>query len=322
VISTLSRWLASPEIDDGSAPELPNRIDWFRAIPFAALHLGCLAVFWVGFSWTAFTVAVFLYALRVFSLTAFYHRYFSHRAFKTSRLGQFLFGVLGCLAIQRGPLWWAAHHRRHHTESDTHADPHSPVQHGFWWSHMGWFLTPAALPTHLKRIPDLARYPELRFLNRFDLVIPILLGVSLYFLGESLHHHYPALGTTGWQLFVWGFCLSTVCVYHVTFLINSLAHTFGRRVYATADDSRNNVWLAVVTFGEGWHNNHHHYPASARQGFHWWQIDISYGILVGLSWLGIVWDLKPVPAKVLDANRIAIDRNDERHEAVVPETTS
>ena len=136
------------------------RVDWFRVTPFLAMHLACLAVLWVGFSWTALSVAVIVYFARVFGLTAFYHRYFSHRSFKTTRWFQFLGAVLASSAGQRGPIWWAAHHRAHHAHSDTEKDVHSPRQHGFWWSHMFWFTTKEAFQTEERLVKDWRRYPR------------------------------------------------------------------------------------------------------------------------------------------------------------------
>ena len=279
------------------------RVEWLRCLPFLLLHLACLAVFRVGWSGTAVAIALATLFARVFGLTGFYHRYFAHRAFKTSRWFQLAGAVLGASAAQRGPLWWAAHHRTHHRDSDTAGDPHSPVQHGFFWSHMAWFMTREHLPTTERLVRDWAKYPELRFLDRHDFLVPIVLATALFGLGSALAAWAPGLGTSGGQVLVWGFFVSTIVLYHVTFAINSLAHRFGTRDYATNDDSRNNFLLALLTFGEGWHNNHHHYPASARQGFHWWQIDITYYLLVALSWIGLVWDLRPVPEHVRDSLR-------------------
>ncbi len=282
-----------------------RRIDWPRVAPFIALHLSCLAALWVGVSTAAVLVAAGLYALRMFAITAFYHRYFSHCAFRTSRAAQFLFALLGAASVQRGPLWWASHHRHHHAQSDAPGDAHSPRQHGFLWSHMGWFLARENFAARLARVPDLARFPELRFLDRYDVLVPAALAIALYGAGALFEQFEPALGTNGWQLVVWGFCISTVALYHATFTTNSLAHRYGRRRYATRDDSRNNAWLAVLTFGEGWHNNHHHFPGAARQGFFWWEIDLTYYGLRLLAALGIIWDLKPVPAALLRAHRTA-----------------
>lgn len=280
-----------------------TRIDWLRAMPFIVLHLGCLGVFVVGVSPVALATAVVLYALRMFALTGFYHRYFSHRTFRTSRTMQFVFALVGASCVQRGPLWWAAHHRHHHRHADTPGDPHSPRVRGLLWSHMGWFLTPAGFRTDLSRVQDLARFPELRWLDRYDTAVPLALAAALFGLGALLEHIAPQLGTGGPQMLVWGFFVSTVALFHATVTINSLSHRYGTRRFDTADDSRNNLWLALLTFGEGWHNNHHFYPTSTRQGFFWWEIDLTYCGLRAMAWLGLVRDLKPVPARVLDRAR-------------------
>ncbi|WP_191091416.1 acyl-CoA desaturase [Xanthomonas sontii] len=300
ILRTLRRWFdtsAEIELD----PARADRIDWLRAAPYIGLHLACLGVFWVGVSWFAVGMAVAMYAVRMFALTGFYHRYFAHRAFKTSRPVQFLFAAIGATCVQRGPLWWAAHHRNHHRHTDTPADPHSPRQHGFWWSHSGWFLTPRGFRTDWEAIPDLRRFPELRFLDRFDLLLPVLLALALFLLGGWLQQHVPQLGTDGPQLLVWGFFVSTVALFHATFTINSLAHRFGSRRFDTRDDSRNNLWLALLTFGEGWHNNHHFFPGAARQGFRWWELDLTWYGLKALSWTRVIRELKPVPAGLVRA---------------------
>ena len=279
-------------------------IDWLRLIPFLLVHLACLAVFWVGWSPVAVATAVLLYVIRMLAITGFYHRYFSHKAFKTSRATQLVFAVLGASAVQRGPLWWASHHRHHHKHSDRPGDSHSPKQDGFWHSHVAWFMKHRNYSTKAELVRDLARYPELRFLDRFDLLVPVLLAVAVFVTGILLERFAPGLGTDRWQMLVWGFFVSTVVLYHATFTVNSLAHTFGRRRYATRDDSRNNVWLALLTFGEGWPNNHHHYPGSARQGFFWWEIDLTWYFLRTLQALGLIWDVRPVPARIRAARRI------------------
>lgn len=301
--TALRRWIDSGAAESCAAPGNARGIDWLRVLPFVLMHAGCLGALWVGASPLAVGVAAALFALRMFAVTAFYHRYFSHRAFRTSRAAQFLFGVLGASAVQRGPLWWASHHRHHHAHSDRPADSHSARQHGFLWSHVGWFLARENFPARLELVSDLARYPELRWLDRYDVAVPALLAVALYALGAGLEAAGAA--TSGAQLVVWGFCISTVALYHATFTINSLAHRFGTRRYATRDDSRNNGWLALLTFGEGWHNNHHHFPGAARQGFYWWELDLSYYGLRLLAALGLVWELRPVPPAARDARRIA-----------------
>ncbi len=281
----------------------PERIDWLRILPFIGLHLACLGVFFVGVSWVAVVVCLASYLLRMFAITAFYHRYFSHRTFKTSRPLQFFFALIGASATQRGPLWWAAHHRHHHKVSDRPEDPHSP-RHGFLWSHMGWFLSRKHFETDLKQIPDLAKYPELRWLDRHDLAVPVAYAAALFGLGALFEWLAPGLGTNAWQLLVWGYFISTVALIHATLTINSLSHVWGKRRYNTRDDSRNNWFLALITLGEGWHNNHHHYPGSARQGFYWWEVDVSYYVLRAMSLFGLVSDLKPVPDAIRRARRI------------------
>ncbi|MDE0961630.1 MAG: acyl-CoA desaturase [Candidatus Latescibacteria bacterium] len=269
--------------------------EWLRALPFGLVHLACLGAFWVGFSPTALAIAAAAYAVRMFAITGFYHRYFSHRTFSTSRWAQFLFALIGNSSLQRGPLWWAAHHRQHHRYADQQTDPHSPHQHGFWWSHVLWITSRQHFATDLNAVQDLARFPELRLLNRFDFLVPSLFAAALYTLGSTLETHMPHLETNGPQLLIWGFFISTIALFHATCTINSLAHQFGSRRYPTDEHSRNNGWLALLTFGEGWHNNHHYCPGACRQGFFWWEIDLTYYGLKALSWLGIIWDLHPVP---------------------------
>lgn len=295
---TLRQWFDS-SMAPAPAPDEADQVDLGRLIPFIAMHLACFGVIWVGWSATAIGVAAALYVVRMFAITGFYHRYFSHRAFRTSRAAQFAFAVLGASSVQRGPLWWAAHHRIHHRFSDQPGDTHSPKQHGVLWSHVGWFCTRANFRTRNEVVPDLVRFPELRFLDRFDVVVPVALATALYLFGAILAAVRPDLGTSGMQMLVWGFLISTVVLFHATFTINSLAHRFGRRRYATGDDSRNNAWLALLTLGEGWHNNHHHYPHAARQGFRWWEVDVTYYGLLALQKIGVIWDLRPVPASAM-----------------------
>ncbi len=228
-----------------------DRIDWLRTLPFILMHAACLFVFVVGVSPVAIIVCLSLYFLRMFAITGFYHRYFSHKSFKTSRVAQFLFGVLGSSAVQRGPIWWAAHHRDHHQYSDKNEDAHSPIQHGFVRAHMSWFLSKKGFAPDLKRVRDLMNFPELRWLDRFDIIVPVLLAVAVFFLGVALEKFAPGLGTNGWQMLVWGFFVSTVLCSHGTYTINSLSHVFGKQRYKTGDSSRNNWFLALITLGRG-----------------------------------------------------------------------
>ena len=295
-LDTWSRGDPSPEED-------LDKIDWGRCIPFLGMHAVCLFAFLVGVSPVAIGVAIGMYLVRMFAITGIYHRYFSHRTYKTSRFTQFVFAVLGASAVQRGPLWWAAHHRHHHKVSDQPEDVHSPVQHGFLHSHMGWIMTKRNFPTDMSRVRDLSRYPELCFLDRYDTLVPIIVGVGMFGLGVLLEAVAPGLGTSGWQMLIWGFFISTIALFHGTCTINSLSHLIGTQPYKTGDTSRNNFVLALITLGEGWHNNHHYFQGSTRQGFRWWQIDISFYVLKVLSWLGIVWDLHPVPDAVREGGR-------------------
>lgn len=304
IYKRLLRWLDSSVPHDGAHEPVENKVDWLRVLPFVGLHLACFALIWVGWSLFAILFAIALYAIRMFAVTGFYHRYFSHKAFRTSRLLQFIFAVIGSTAVQRGPLWWASQHRHHHVNSDKQEDAHSPVQHGFLWSHLGWFLSDAHFATRTDRVKELAKYPELRFLDRFDIVVPTLFALAIYGLGEWLAYAAPGLGTNGLQLLVWGFVISTVALYHATFSVNSLAHAWGSRRYETRDHSRNNFLIAIFTLGEGWHNNHHHYPGAARQGFYWWEIDLTYYGLKLLAACGLIWDLKKVPLNVRESRRI------------------
>jgi stearoyl-CoA desaturase (Delta-9 desaturase) len=266
--------------------------------PIGLMHVGMIMVFFVPFSWFAVAVCAFLYLLRVFALTGGYHRYFSHNSYKTGRVFQFMIAFIGGMSAQLGALWWAAHHRHHHQYSDTEHDIHSPGRKGFFWAHIGWVMCRKYAKTELERIPDFAKYPELRFLDRLHAIPPVLMGIGLYFLGDYLGARYPALHTSGWQLVAWGFFVSTVLVYHATFCINSLTHMIGNRRFNTTDQSRNSLILALVTLGEGWHNNHHRYPVSTRQGFYWWEIDMTYYVLKMLQWMGVVWDIRPPPEKI------------------------
>lgn len=301
------RWFdssAGNDVGQKITPENAKQVDWLRVIPFILIHVACLGFVFTGTSTFAVLVAIFLYVIRMFAITGFYHRYFSHRTFKTSRTVQFIFAVIGASSSQRGPIWWSAHHRHHHRKTDIeHEDPHTPKE-GFWWSHMGWFLARENFVADTSTVPDLMKYPELRWLDRFDIFVPFILALSLFVLGSLLEVYAPSLETNGWQLLVWGYFISTIVLIHVTLCINSLAHTLGKKRYDILDDSRNNFFLAILTLGEGWHNNHHYYPGSTRQGFYWWEIDITYYFLKIMSWFGLVWDLKPIPKKIRDAKHL------------------
>ncbi len=260
------------------------------ATPFLLVHLACFAAIWTGVTMQAIWVAVALYFIRMFAVTGGYHRYFSHRSYKTSRVGQFLLAFLCQTTAQRGVVWWSAIHRHHHLYSDTEHDVHSPRHHGFWYSHVGWIFNPSSWKPDYGTVRDLTKYPEIQFLDRFTYTPAFVLGFGLWLWG-------------GWPMLVVGFFWSTVALYHGTFFINSLAHVKGSQRYLTGDDSRNNFLLALITMGEGWHNNHHHYQSSTRQGFKWWEIDLTYYILVALSWTGLVYDLREPPEAILKGEK-------------------
>ncbi|GET35290.1 acyl-CoA desaturase [Microseira wollei] len=267
----------------------------FGALPFVGVHLACLAAFWTGVDPLAIWMCVALFLIRKFGITGGYHRYFSHRSYETSRWFQFILGLLGASAAQRGPLWWASHHRHHHKYSDTDEDIHSAKKQGFYWSHVGWIVSFDYDDYEPKLVKDLTKYPELLWLERYNVIPTIILAVGCY-----LVH--------GWMGLVWGYFISTTILYHTTFAINSLCHVFGTQRYDTGESSKNSLWLALITLGEGWHNNHHRYQLSARQGFFWWEIDIAYYVLLLLSAFGIVWDLKQPPKWLLQPEAMIAGR--------------
>ncbi len=273
----------------------PSRISTgtvFNFLGIVGIHVGTVIAFARGGTARLVALAVALYFVRMFAITAVYHRYFSHRAYRTSRAMQLFLAVLGTTATQKGPLWWASVHRVHHRYSDTERDVHSPFRRGFLWSHMGWWMSREHEAGHPELIRDFNGYPELRWVDRWAVLGPLAMIGLLWAAG-------------GYDFFLWGYVVSTCFVMHGTFTINSLAHVWGSRRYPTTDTSRNNLWLALITLGEGWHNNHHHYMNSANQGFFWWEIDASYYVLKGLEKLGLVWDLKGVPEHVKRRNRLA-----------------
>jgi stearoyl-CoA desaturase (delta-9 desaturase) len=256
------------------------------AIPFVLVHVAALGAIWTGITWQALVMMVVLYFLRIFAIGAGYHRLFSHRAYSTSRWFQFVLAFLAQSSAQKSVLWWASKHRLHHLHSDTPEDTHSPRHRGFMFAHLGWIFTERHRDADWEKIQDLSKYPELRWLDEYELFPALVLGTICFLIG-------------GWPGLVVGFVWSTVGVYHATFAINSVAHVFGRKRYVTGDDSRNNWVLAFFTMGEGWHNNHHAYQSSVRQGFRWWEWDPTFYVLRALSWTGLVWDLKRPPARVL-----------------------
>jgi len=285
----LSASVSSPDVH-AEHEEYHDDIIYPDTIPFVLVHLACFAAIWTGVTWQAVAIGVSLYFLRMFGATAGYHRYFSHRSYKTSRFGQFLLAILAQSTAQRGVIWWAAKHRHHHRHSDTPLDVHSPRHRGFWYAHVGWIFSKREEETDYSTVQDLMKYPELVWLNDHPYFVPALLAVACFLVA-------------GWPGLVVGFFWSTVVLYHGTFFINSLAHVHGKQRYLTGDDSRNNWWLAIITLGEGWHNNHHAYQSSTRQGFRWYEFDPTYYALKVLSWTRLIWDLRDPPKDVVKGER-------------------
>jgi stearoyl-CoA desaturase (delta-9 desaturase) len=279
-----------------------RRIHRLAAVVYWAIHASCLLAFFVEPTPLALTLCVITLGTRMFAITAGYHRYFSHRTYRTSRAFQFLLALVGTMSIQKGPLWWAAGHRRHHQYSDLPGDMHSPRE-GFRYSHYGWIFDERWERTEIERVRDLARFPELVWLNDWHAVPPLVLSVLIYLVA-------------GWSGLVWGMAISTVLLWHSTYSINSLAHVWGSRRYETTDTSRNNFFLALLTMGEGWHNNHHHFMSCARQGFFWWEVDFTYYVLRAFAAVGLVWDVREPPARVLNPAAAAAPREAEPREPV------
>lgn len=272
----------------------PARENYFalRSLPFILFHVAAIPLaLWTGISWEGVAWCVGLYYARMLFCCIGYHRYFAHRTFKANRIVQFFLAFFAETTVQKGVLWWAAHHRRHHRYSDEPEDIHSVIQRGFWYSHVGWILSDRWVDTDFERIRDYAKYPEIVWIDKHYWLPPTLLGIATYLIG-------------GWTGFSWGFVISTVVLWHGTFTINSLMHMIGRRRFETTDNSKNSLLLAIVTCGEGWHNNHHKYQHIAAQGFYWWQIDFAYYFIKAASWVGLVHSvIEPTPEILAEGRR-------------------
>lgn len=285
--------LAVPRLERVPAAE-DQRAKPLQSLPFLVTHVAAVVgILLVPPTATSLLLCVFMLYARVIGITMGYHRYFAHRSFRTSRVFQLILALWATSSAQKGVLWWAGHHRNHHRYSDRPEDPHSPARRGFLFSHVGWIMAKRNERTPIEVIKDMARYPELRWLDRHYYVPTAVLAVSCFLLG-------------GWTGLVWGYFASTVLLWHATFTINSLCHVFGHRRYPTTDTSRNSLWLTLITAGEGWHNNHHYFSSSARTGFFWWELDPTYYVIWVLDKLGIVWDVKRPPQHILDAGRGAV----------------
>lgn len=277
------------------------------------LHAASCLAFFIPVTRELVLVAVIGFFVRVFSWEAGSHRYFSHRSFKTTRAFQLFLAVLSAASAQRGPIWWATHHRRHHRFSDKKGDPHSPIQQGFWHAHMGWLFDQDKLSTDLNDAKDLSRYPELVFINKYHYVFPYAVLTAFFVLG----HFTSLFGRTGIGISaaIWGFFVPTLLSLHSTFLVNTITHGqpikwIRSRRFSTSDASCNSWIFSIPTMGASWHNNHHRYMNSARAGFYWWEMDLTFYVLKALSVLGIVWDLNEVPKKVLQETSMPSSTND------------
>lgn len=283
-----------------AVPQVRSKPILKQEFAFLIIHLSPLGALWSGATLFDWLLCIFLYIFRMFWITGGYHRYFAHKSYKTSRFFQFIIAFMAQTSAQKGALWWAAHHRHHHRYSDTPEDPHSMKIYGFWYSHIGWIVGPDFKKTDYKTIGDYSKYPELVWLNKHYLVPPLTLAFVVMALGGIVDGGSIAMmfSKAGFSALFIGFLLSTVILYHGTFSINSIMHKFGKQRYETGEESKNSLWLALLTLGEGWHNNHHYYETASRQGFFWWEIDITWYFLKILSWMGLIWDLKGVPKHV------------------------
>lgn len=273
---------------EATGPLPHGRINPRTSIPFFLVHLVPLFAILTGVPATAWILFAVTYWGRMFFITAGYHRYFAHKTFRTGRVFQFVLAFGGSSAAQKGPLWWAGHHRIHHRYTDTALDPHTPRK-GFWWSHVGWILSDETSDVPEGTMKDFEKYPEIRFISRHDWIAPWTLAIVCFLVG----------GLPGLLI---GFFLSTVVLWHSTFLINSLAHVFGSRRFDTTDTSRNNPILALLTMGEGWHNNHHRSAWIARQGLRWWEVDMTWYVLVALEKLRVIRDVKRPRTELVDVS--------------------
>jgi len=261
-------------------------INWIFAIALAGFHLGALAALFY-FRWSALVVFAAMWVLaQNVGIAMGYHRLLTHRGYATPKWLEYCIATFGTLALQGGPIYWVAIHRMHHRYTDKPGDPHSPRD-GKWWSHMGWIMN-GTLRNETKALkqyaPDLSREPFYLWLNKYHWLPLTVVGLSLLAFG-------------GWPWILWGAFLPVTIGLHVTWLVNSVTHLWGRRRFATRDDSRNNLWVALLTGGEGWHNNHHAFPVSARHGLAWYEVDVNYYGICLLKWLGLARHIKTASLK-------------------------
>ena len=255
---------------------------------FWLVQVSALLVFAVPFAWGYVALWAVSHFARAVGLTLAFHRYYAHRAFQMNRAARFIWTFAGVAAMQKGPLWWAGHHVYHHKFADRDGDPHSPKVSGFYYAHIGWFLNDQKykkIDPSNPVVRDFSKYPDVRLLDEYYFLPPLLLGLAMYAIG-------------GFPWVVWGFCLPTMTLAHATFAINTVNHLYGSRRFETRDESRNNAITALFAAGEGWHNNHHRYQRAARNGFYWWEIDITYYVILAMQAVGLAWDVQRVPDRI------------------------
>lgn len=300
-LASLSAWIDNQQAE--CSINNSSTINWIRCLPFLLLHLSLGLVLFIKISIAGVVICFLSYFIRMFAITGFFHRYFSHKTFSTTKSIEIIFAFIGTCSAQRGPIWWASHHRAHHKHSDTPQDQHTPIHHSFLRSHMGWFMSNKNFHVQKNYVKDLEKKPHLQLIDRFDGIIPLIYLAILAIIGYCFEH-YTHVQLTPFSAMFWGFSVSTILLLHATFAINSIGHLFGNRTYNTMDESRNNLVLALITLGEGWHNNHHHWPISAKQGFHWQQIDISYWMLCLMKKLHLISDIKNIPNNKINKNKV------------------
>ncbi len=260
--------------------------DWSIIIYMAAIHFVALfALIPSNFNWHAIAVAFVLYWITGgLGITLGFHRLVSHRSFQTPKWLEYCLVFCGTLACQGGPIEWIGLHRIHHKFSDTEPDPHDSNK-GFWWSHMGWMLSQNPSSKEVPRFTqDIINDPVYQFFQKYFIPIQVVLGLILYSFG-------------GWPFVIWAIFVRLVVVFHCTWFVNSATHKFGYQSYESEDNSKNCWWVALLTFGEGWHNNHHAYQYSARHGLRWWEIDLTWMTISLLQSLGLATSVKLAPTK-------------------------
>ena len=275
---------------------------------FWTVQASALFVFAVPFAWSLVALWAASHFLRAIGLTLAFHRYFAHRAFQMNRAARFVWTLVGTAAMQKGPLWWAGHHVNHHRFADRDGDPHSPAVSGFYYAHIGWFLSDTRHDRLESTNPVLRHFskaPEIVWLDRYYFVPPLALAAAIW-----------AIGGLPWL--VWGFCLPTMTLAHATFAINTINHLFGSRRFETRDQSRNNALTAFFAVGEGWHNNHHRFQRAARNGFYWWEFDPTWYVIRLMKAAGLAWDVQAVPARIYEEARAAkVQRAARRFSSII-----